>query len=142
MARKLIKSKVEGLSEFKSNLTAYLNAQKRVTDTAIGQGVQDIASDARGKCKAQSIASTIATAKDGTKWTITTSGVISAYLEFGTGNFAKALLANYPADWLALARNFYVSGLGRMPAQPYLFPAFQQNKRELIEKVAQAIESI
>jgi uncharacterized protein YllA (UPF0747 family) len=59
----------------------------------------------------------------------------AAYVEFGTGRFAAALLPSREPEWQALAREFYVNGMGRMPATPYLHPAYEKNRLLLIENL-------
>lgn len=56
------------------------------------------------------------------------AGVYSAYLEFGTGNHAAVLVPGLPEDWQAMAKKYYINGKGTLPAQPYLYPAFQKMK--------------
>lgn len=138
---KLVSMKVEGLGKFKSALNAYKKQMKADTDAALMKSVQSIGMVARANCKAQSIASTISSGKNESGgYQVTTNGVISVYLEFGTGNYAKTLLGNYPQDWKDMAMKFYINGLGRMPAQPYLYPAFQQGKEALLTNIKQEIE--
>lgn len=48
----------------------------------------------------------------------------AAYLEFGTGLSAAALLASYPQEIRELAMKFYVNGKGTIKPHPYLFNNF------------------
>lgn len=49
---------------------------------------------------------------------------IAAYIEFGTGLFAKELLAGYPKWIQEIAWKYYVSGKGTLKSRPYLFNNF------------------
>lgn len=57
----------------------------------------------------------------------------AAYVEFGTGPFAAKYVPVLPKEWQDLARTFYVNGKGRLPAHPFLYPAFNIAKDMLIE---------
>ena len=59
----------------------------------------------------------------------------AAYVEFGTGPYAATYLPSIEPEWRAIARQFFVNGKGRMPAQPYLHPAFAKNLIELDKKL-------
>lgn len=60
---------------------------------------------------------------------------IAAYLEFGTGRFAKAYLAGHSSAVQKFAYTFYVNGKGRLPAHPYLLPSFFEEGERLREKL-------
>lgn len=61
------------------------------------------------------------------------------YVEVGTGlNFIELVNSdpvNYDEDIKDLARQFYVNGLGTLPARPYLFPSFFEERVKLIEEL-------
>ena len=59
----------------------------------------------------------------------------SAYVEFGTGVFAAGYVASLPADLQAYAMQFFVNGKGRLPARPFLFPAYFKNLAILKERI-------
>lgn len=141
MAR-AITAKVTGLSELKSSLKKYLDEIAKRTDEGLQKGAEKIALSADIACELQSVASTIRTKKEGKTWRVMTDGEISAYLEFGTGNYAKALLTGYPEDWREMARRFYINGLGRTPSQPYFYPSYVHHKPHIIEDIKKSIEEI
>lgn len=66
---------------------------------------------------------------------------LPAYMEFGTGLSAKAILAPYP-DWVKkIAMEFYVNGRGTLRGKPFLYPAvfkaerqFEQDIKEVLDK--------
>lgn len=59
------------------------------------------------------------------------------YVEFGTGSrvFENTRGFTFNANTRAYARGFFVSGKGRQPAQPYLFPAFEREKIVLLNRI-------
>lgn len=60
---------------------------------------------------------------------------LAAYYEFGTGERARIYLAKVEGGWQAVARRFYVNGKGRLREHPYLYPAFMQESRRLLDKL-------
>lgn len=139
MANK-VTCKVEGVRDFLSNLKRYQKQIAKDVDTSLNVASKNIAMEAKGNCIIPSIAGTIQQSKVGDQYQVTTQGEESAYLEFGTGNFAKALLGPYPEDWKNMARKFYINGLGRTLAKPYLYPAFQKNAGEAVHEIIDKVE--
>jgi hypothetical protein len=137
---KLFKVKVEGLDALKSNLNRYLKDIQKDVDLTLMEAVRDIGMTAKTNCKIQSIGQTIRSGKIDGKYRVTTEGETSVYLEFGTGNFAKTLLGNYPQDWKDMAMRFYINGLGRSAASPYLYPAYQKHAGEAVLIIEDKIE--
>lgn len=86
-------------------------------------------------------------ADNGYTVTILTNSAISAYVEFGTGtgNFKKTL-AQYAGDEQPLVKEeaikFYVNGLGKIAAQPYLFPPFFKYGEELFREINRRLERL
>lgn len=136
----LITYRVEGLDALKDKLKSYLSRTKEGVDNVLRDSVERIGMKAKANCKIQSIAATITTGKIDDSYEVNTTGVISVYLEFGTGNFAKTLLGNYPQDWKDMAMLFFINGKGRMPSQPYLYPAYLSEKVQIEQKIKEEIE--
>lgn len=72
-------------------------------------------------------------AKNGVK--ITSGADYAAYVEFGTGVFAAKYLATQPSEVQKYARKFFVSGKGRLPASPHIFPALYKNLKILKDRL-------
>lgn len=51
----------------------------------------------------------------------------AAYIEFGTGPFAAKYVPSLEPEWQSIAKEYYVNGEGRVPAQPFLHPAIMNN---------------
>jgi HK97 gp10 family phage protein len=60
------------------------------------------------------------------------------YVEFGTGQYAKAYLAGKPREMVDHAREFYKTGNGYRPARPYLFPTYYEQRPKIIARVKKA----
>ena len=50
------------------------------------------------------------------------AGKIGAYVEFGTGQSAAAIVPTLPDEWQDIARRFYINGQGKLIGAPYLYP--------------------
>lgn len=61
------------------------------------------------------------------------------YVEFGTGAYASYYLSDKSPEMRNYARQFYVNGKGRIPAQPFLFPAFEKERPKLLKRMRKAI---
>lgn len=59
----------------------------------------------------------------------------SAYIEFGTGYFAAAYVSTLPPEVQKFAMTFYVDGSGRVPPHPFLFPAIERHRIDLINRL-------
>ena len=57
------------------------------------------------------------------------------YVEFGTGLYAKEYLSDKPSDLKRYAMEFFVNGKGRMPARPFLFPASEAERPQLLKRL-------
>lgn len=78
----------------------------------------------------------------GTVYVEKSAGDIAIYVEMGTGQSAKSYLADKPAEWQAVARKFYINGLGTIIAQPYLLPAIMRNEPKFIADVQKAMKNL
>ena len=67
---------------------------------------------------------------------------IAAYLEFGTGSGYKAIEASLEPEARQLARQFFVNGKGRLPAQPYLLPAYYKHRKQFLVNLRKLVKKI
>ena len=58
---------------------------------------------------------------------------LSAYVEFGTGEFAAAYVASLPKEAQDEARKFFVNGKGKGNPQPFFFPSIFANQEKLLQ---------
>jgi hypothetical protein len=64
---------------------------------------------------------------------------ISAYVEFGTGNFAKEYVQSLPPEWKEEAIKFFITGKGHGAPQPFFFPAVLKHQDEILTAVEQEL---
>jgi hypothetical protein len=68
--------------------------------------------------------------------TVRAVGNLAAYREFGTGRAAAAYIpANLPIHWDEYAYSFYKTGEGKIKETPFLFPAYETERVELINNI-------
>jgi len=65
---------------------------------------------------------------------------IAAYVNFGTGTFAAQYLAGLPSDIQELARQYYVNGQGRLPANPYLTNPYLRERKKFTENLKKIVK--
>lgn len=85
------------------------------------------------------LASQIKPTFDGTSANVTVHTFYAPYVEFGTGRFAKAYLADKDEEWRKYARTFFVNGKGTTEATPFLFPTAEEVKPDHIKRMKEAL---
>lgn len=80
--------------------------------------------------------------QDGTKSSIVIGAPYSAYVEFGTGQFAKEYVASLPDSWKEEAMKFFVNGEGHTQPHPFFYPAVNQHLPELIPEVEKELAKL
>ena len=61
---------------------------------------------------------------------------VAAFVEFGTGRFVQV-----PAGLENYALRFYRTGEGRLPASPYLFPAFESQRVRFMQDLMDLVKT-
>lgn len=62
------------------------------------------------------------------------------YVEFGTGSRVfDTMQYNFTQEEREYAMQFFVSGRGRMPPQPYLFPAAEEERPQYINNIIEIL---
>lgn len=72
---------------------------------------------------------------EGLQWEIVAAKFYAPYVEFGTGSKVKV-----PSGLEDYAMQFFVSGKGRLPARPYLFPAFFAQKEIMLKRIKEILK--
>lgn len=148
MAKGIWTVQIKGLDGVIKRNNAFMESVVDGTDEILNLAAHNTETGAQANCKVPSIAATVKTEVSKANHYIVSAGKglqnpnIAAYLEFGTGNFAAAYVPGIPKDWQELAQSFYVNGLGRMPASPYLYPAFLAATGSMIGEVEKMIERL
>lgn len=130
---------------FASQLAAIGRNVSNAFESSLNEGGEHIVRDAKIlSSDVPSISSSIQLKKtvDGVEVT-TGNGMedprLTAYYEFGTGNWAAALVPGLPDDWQQMAKKYFINGKGTLPAQPYLYPAFQRMKANIEQTIISKI---
>lgn len=138
-------AQVKGLNSVISRNNSFLQTIKNKSDELLNKTANKIEGDAKALCKVSSIAETIATVVNGQNDYEIDAGQgladpdIAAYLNFGTGFFAKQEVSGLPQDWKDYAWTFKKQKDGRMPAAPYLTPAFFSNTVNTVKDISNII---
>lgn len=64
----------------------------------------------------------------------------AAYVEFGTGPFAKAYTATIDDEWKEYALEFKTSNPGHTPAKPFFYPSVQKIFPLMIQRIKNIIK--
>jgi len=125
--------KLEGLDKVLKNLKEEGDDIKKMVDFAMASNTDAMASEAKNRAPVNKV-------KDGGRLraSITVDKIknfsyelvaqtnYAAYLEFGTGKYAATYVGGLEKEWQILAKQFYVNGQGRIPAQPYFYPSVKR----------------
>ena len=137
-----VTSLVKGSEELKKKLV-FLTQQ---VDDVLTAGASDIATRAKVLAPVDLGGLRSSIAYDVTKPLekhITVNVGYAAYVEFGTGVYAASAVGKLPADWQEFAAKFkgkkQVKGM--MP-QPYLFPAYEENRTKILDQVEAVLKTI
>lgn len=143
---------IKGLDKLLKDLTKFGNDGAKAVVTQLGNSATNIERGAKARLPfefnfiGQKINKeitdrgfTVKVGVDGTN-----ENPIPAYVEFGTGQFAKNLLfsGEYDQEIRDIAIKFKKDVDGRSPATPYLFPAFFEERPKLIEKLKKELEQL
>jgi len=66
----------------------------------------------------------------------------AAYQEFGTGFHAADYVITLPKDWQEYAKSFFVNGEGRVPAHPFLYPAYEKARPVIIDRIKNVLKNM
>lgn len=143
MAVKTFNIKVNGLESVLKNMEKY---DKRVADDVdheLDVAAETVAAQARARApkgKQNRLAPSIQ-ANTGQKFrkSVTVGANFGAFVEFGTGSHVFKGPYAFTSEEKAFARQFYVSGKGRMRSRAFLFPAFDDEKPKLLERIKKVL---
>lgn len=128
----MFKIKIHGLSEVLKRIESYDKKLADGVDDILSQGAVNIAETARlrapkGKSGALS-ASIMADTSMKYRKLVSVGVSYAPFVEFGTGSrvFDTKNGFTFTKEMRDYAMDFYVSGKGRLPATPFLFPAYTE----------------
>lgn len=136
------------MATFKANIQGLGSVLNRIKqyDEALATGVDDILTDAAVNISTQAKATVakdtqalansigVDVSQKNSK-VVGTDLVYGAYLEFGTGEFVFDGPFNFTDEQKQFAKQFFVSGKGRLHSKPYLFPALEAEIPKALQKV-------
>lgn len=136
--------KIEGLQEVLSKIESYSKELFADVDAELSAGVENIAGKARAAApigNSGELSSSISHGKRGNySYFVSVSASYAPYVEFGTGSKVfKTPIFNFTPEMRDYAREFFVSGKGRLPATPYLFPAYEAEKVKVVQRIRQVL---
>jgi hypothetical protein len=86
-----------------------------------------------------SLPSQISVTQNETATTVIGGPELSAYVNYGTGNFAKEYVESLPEDQQIEARKFFISGKGHGAARPFFTNAIFKHQDEIIPVIEQEL---
>lgn len=67
---------------------------------------------------------------------------LAAYVEWGTGDYAKEYVATLSPEEQAEALTFFISGKGKGHPHPYFFPSVYKNSPELLANIEKELQKL
>jgi hypothetical protein len=132
------KANIQGLGGVLNRIKQYDEALATGVDNILTQAATNVANAAKATVAkdTQALANSIGvdTSVHNSK-VVGTDLVYGAYLEFGTGEFVFDAAFPFTAEQKAYAKQFYVSGKGRLHSKPYLFPALEAEIPKTLQKI-------
>lgn len=135
------KAQIKGLKEVIQKIEAYDKKLGNDVSTELDNGARNMASMAKAMApmgRAGALKSTIGfSSLDKYNKEVFANAPYAAYVEFGTGSkvFQAKSGFMFTPEMRTFAMEFYVNGMGRMPARPFMFPALEAEKVEIIKRV-------
>lgn len=136
---------IKGLTELQGRLDRASQKLIRSIDADLKDGAQQIAKEAKVRAPGDfgtGLRQGIGSAKVADmRYSVYSNAFYSAYVEFGTGTkvFLSSLYS-FGEEEKLYALQFFVNGLGRLPAHPYFFPAFSRQKPIIIQNVKNSMQ--
>ena len=140
----MFKAKFTGLKEVITRLEQFDKKLALGVDEELSKGALNISLQARLRCpkgRRQRIASSIA-ADIASKYrkTVTVGVSFAPFVEFGTGvRVFQTPEFNFTPEMREYAREFYVNGLGKEPARPFLLPSFEVEKPQILKRIKENV---
>lgn len=141
----VFKTNIQGLAQLKAKLDNYSKQLSTDVDGILSDGAMSIAANARARApkgnQGKLPASIRADVSIPFNKTIEATAPYAAFVEFGTGSrvFENKIGFDFTPEIREFAKEFYVNGMGRLPASPFMFPALEQGKVQIIREVKQLL---
>ncbi len=137
----MFKAKIEGLSSVLRKIESYDKKLAVDVDVILSEGMNNVAINAAilapvGKSGALGGYIKADTSVKYHK-SVTVYAPYAAYVEFGTGSRVFDSPFQFTPEMKAYAMDFFVTGRGRMPARPFLFPAYTAEVIKIRQRIKQ-----
>jgi len=133
-------AKIAGLDQVLRNIERYSKELADGIDKEISTGAKNIAVSAALKApkgKSGELGGSISVLNPVKySYAVSVSAPYAPFVEFGTGlRVFKTPEFNFTPEIRAYARQFFVSGKGRLYPTPFLFPAYEYEKLQIVKRV-------
>jgi HK97 gp10 family phage protein len=140
----MFKTEIKGLKELQVKLEQYDKNLANKIDEQLSIGAENIAVLAKSKApvgrSGKLGASISADVSQRFSKSISVGVPYGAFVEFGTGSKVfKTPEFNFTPEMKAYALEFFVSGKGKQPASPFLFPSLEIEKKRIIFRIKEVL---
>jgi hypothetical protein len=132
---------IRGLQAAYAELRGLEKSAKQAQKRGELRAAEIIATEARAAAKG-SLVNKIGVGQTEVSTTIIGGDDFSAYVEFGTGDNAKAYVSTLPKEAQAEALKFFVNGKGRSMPAPFFFPSIFRNRDKIFLYVDEELNKI
>lgn len=135
MPRSFVTFRTTGIQNLLRNINQYGQQVKEDVSAELEASARKIEREAKRAAPVDTglMRAAISSSKEGVfEWEIVVQRYYGPYVEFGTGG-----LVNVPQGLEAYAMQFKGAGIRQvnLPARPFLFPAYEAEKKELIKRL-------
>jgi hypothetical protein len=136
---------------FSIKLNGVKKLEKRYSGSALNKIIKDeielaafgTQGDAISKCVSSSVAASSNLKITDKSFELSFADQISPFIEFGTGSKVfESSNFNFTPEMKSYARNFFVNGLGRTPAFPFLFPSAIDNYKQMVKNIKKEVAKL
>src|SRR5688500_4218860 len=127
--------KTKGLDSVLRNAEKIAKDKAHGIDTELDTAAINIHSDARGRPKGNLASQIYSDTSKRFSKSVGVGNPIGAYIEFGTGQHVFKGPYSFTPEEKQFAKQFYVSGKGKTPSHPYMFPSFHEEIPKLLQRI-------
>jgi len=132
-------------SEIKSVINKLIDIKNKISkevDYEIANSAEEIVLLAKQKAP-NFIANQIYSNRlDFLRYSVKSNFIYSAYFEFGTGKYYLEYKSELTPEWQDIAANYFINGRGRINANPYLYPSFNEVRPKLFKRIIDLFKEI
>jgi HK97 gp10 family phage protein len=132
--------------KLKADLNKYSEDLVKQIDAEIYASVEEMATKAKQKAPATPsgrLRASIKAEKDPNSklaYDLVAKVRYAAYVEFGTGPFAKEYVPSLDSEWQEYAATFKTSKPGHTPAQPFFYPSVREVFPQMVKRIEDLIK--